>query len=1384
MCRNGIISLFLLLFVYCPLVNTAQQPPYQFSQLDITKGLSHNRITSIYKDHKGFMWFGTIAGLNRYDGYSFKTFTYDADDSLSLADSYVQKIFELPHRKMFIQSRSGNSIYDPVKENFTDAAIWLRSAGLPAGSIKSIAKTGKYFWFLFADSGLYKMYADGKTAKRPGDNNTASAIADVKPDSKGNLVIVYRNGVIEKMDCNTDKIFFSTDAVTKELDKAIYDFSIFTDMQDDIWLYLPTVPFGAIYYNTFSNEVKKITKENGILNNNIVSGIVQDANNNIWIGTDHGGANVIDKKTFRALYIKNIEGDNTSLSQNVITTLYKDDLGFIWLGTYKRGINYYHENITKFPLYRHQPGNSASLGYDDVNRFVEDSKGNIWIGTNGGGLIYFDRQANTFKQYRHEVNNSNSISNDVIVSLCIDHENKLWIGSYFGGLDCFDGARFIHYRHSDANSKSLAEDRVWEIYEDGDMNLWIGTYDGGLDRFDRENNIFYHYKKGKNSVSSNYAGAFAEDADGNLWIGTDAGLDVLQKASGKFLHYNTSNSNLSNNDIISLLKDNAQNIWIGTRNGLNVFSVANKKFYSFGVKNGLPDNSILNILQDDANNIWISTFRGLSKISAQNAGGVIKINCKNYDELDGLQNRDFNDNAAYKTRSGELIFGGASGFNIFNPSNIKENKNVPKIAFTDFQLYNNSLSDGEVFNKHVILPQAISETKEITLRYNENVFSIEFASLSFDNTEKNQYAFMLEDFNKDWLVTSAATRHATYTNLDPGEYVFKVKAANDDGVWNSEGISMRIHILPPFWQTPLAYAIYLLVAAAILFFARRLVIQRARMRFALEQERKEAQRLHELDMMKIKFFTNVSHEFRTPLSLILTPLDKIVKSTHEPEQKKHFQLIHRNARRLLNLVNQLLDFRKMEVQELTMAYSEGDVAKFIRDICYSFTDMAEKKNIQFFYTSCKENLLTSFDHDKLERILFNLLSNAFKFTPENGTVNVDVFTKENGEEATVIIKIKDTGIGISKEKQDKIFERFFQSETPGAIINQGSGIGLAITKEFVRMHNGTIHVESELEKGTCFTVTLPFKKITEPVLDIPVMQINGKEKINGHSVPAPETGFDIKAVKHKNGKSKKQTILIVEDNEDFRFYLKDNLRALYSVIESANGKDGWQKTLSSYPDLIVTDISMPLMDGIELCKKIKADPRTKHIPVVILTALTGEDKHLKGLEIGATDYIIKPFNFEIMLSRIRNILDQQKSLKKALVKHVEAKSSEIKAESADEKFIKHAMEIIEKNLSNPDFSVEELSRELYVSRVAIYKRVFNLTGKSPLDFIRSIRLQHAAQLLEKTNLTVSEVAYEVGFNNPKYFAKFFKGEFNIVPSAYQSEKKKETAAAEDDSKQQ
>jgi signal transduction histidine kinase/ligand-binding sensor domain-containing protein/DNA-binding response OmpR family regulator len=1367
----------------------AQHEQYPFLRIGTNNGLSHNRINCIVKDSKGFMWFGTMSGLNRYDGYQFRVFRHDLRDSTSLIDDYISRVMEGPDGKLWVETRSGLNIFDPVTETFNrNPQSYLRGLSLPDAFISNIIKDQKgNYWLVNPHHGLFKytsatrqmtrIWYDPKNASGIGGNN----ISAFEEDAKGDFWMIYQDGAIEKMDGQTHTVVYKSSTLKNFNKNQVLNYNLFIDDQDELWIYVSEDPRGVFYFNPATNTLLPINKETGKvrLNTNIVTGILQDGQGKIWIGTDHGGVNLLDKKDFSIQYLMNNMDDDKSLSQNAIMAMYEDNSGIIWIGTYKQGINYYHENSIKFSIYRHQLSDPNSLTYDDVNRFAEDEKGNLWIGTNGGGLIYFDRKKNKFTQFIHKPEDPNSLSNDVIVSLWIDYRKKLWIGTYFGGLDCYDGKKFTHFKHDALDRNSLSDDRIWEIFEDSEKNLWIGTRGGGLDLLDREKNIFHHYTSGdKKSIGSDLIFALMEDKEGNFWIGTMGGIDVRDKGSGRFIHFvhdEKEPKSLSNNNVLCIEQDSRNLVWIGTREGLNLFDKKNQSFQTYRTEDGLPDNTILNIVEDDEHHLWISTPNGVSKIfiGHNEKTNSITLNFKNYDVMDGLQAGEFNENAAYKTRRGELIFGGAKGFNVFYPDNIATNKVAPAVVLTDFQIFNKSIKAGEKNSSRVILDKAISETKEITLSHSDNVISIEFAALNFSNTEKNKYAYILEPFNKQWVITDAKTRKATYTNLDPGDYVFRVKATNEDGIWNEEGVTLKITVLPPFWKTRWAYILYAWVIIGALWFARHMILLRARMRFQIEQERKEAKRMHELDLMKIRFFTNVSHEFRTPLSLILTPVEKMMKNTQEEPQKKYFQLIHRNAKRLLNLVNQLLDFRRLEMEEIYLNPSEDDIIRFTRDIIYSFSDIAEKKNICFEFHTTVDTLTTSFDKPKVERILFNLLSNAFKFTPEYGCVSVEVNMKKKeealaSENEFIEIHVKDTGIGMPAEKREKIFERFFQYNVPGEMINAGSGIGLAITKEFVRLHGGTIVVESEPSKGSCFSISLP-------VTVVPVIR-TGEEEIstNGSTLLVHRSENDpMTEPIGKKGSGKKFSVLLIDDNEDFLFYLKDNLRVPFTILEARNGNEGWQKVLSQHPDLVVSDILMPEMDGIDLCRKIKEDPRTSHIPVILLTARSSEDIKMKGYATGANDYITKPFNFEILFSRINNLLIQQENLKKNFQKQIEINPGDITVTSADEKLIGQALAIVQKNMDNTEFSVEDLSKAMFMSRANMYKKISALTGITPVEFIRSVRIKHAAQLLEKTQMTVSEIAFEVGFNNPKYFVKYFKEEFNSLPTAYRSAKRQQ-----------
>ncbi|TWW01614.1 hybrid sensor histidine kinase/response regulator transcription factor [Chitinophaga pinensis] len=1021
--------------------------------------------------------------------------------------------------------------------------------------------------------------------------------------------------------------------------------------------------------------------------------------------------------------------------------------------------------MVKFPLYKHSHADNNSLSYNDVNCFEEDKKGNIWIGTNGGGLIYFDRVNQTFKRFQHDPANDNSISKDVIVSLYVNNNNDLWIGYYFGGMDFYSNGRFNHYRHEDDDPNSLANKSVWKIYRDQRNNFWVGTLGGGLDRFDPGNGIFYHNNVNMPaSVHSNYISGFAEDNRGNLWIATAYGIDVLDNSKGVFVHYLSSTHQLSNDNVSSLLYDKRGHMWAGTRAGLNVFDEKEQQFRSFTVKDGLPDNNIITMLEDNEGYLWVSTSNGLSRIAVKDGPEGLSISCRNYDDKDGLQSKAFNVNAAFKLSTGELIFGGADGFNLFDPSSLPRNKTRPDVVFTGLRLFDRNIEVNAKVHDRILLPEALSVTKEIVLKHNENDFSVEFAALNFINTEKNKYAYRLDQFNDNWLVADGSTRRITYTNISPGTYTLQVKAANEDGFWNEEGISLKIIVKPPFWKTPLAYIIYVLLTVAILLLLRRSVIKRAHKRFTLEQERQEARRMHEMDMMKIRLFTNLSHEFRTPVSLILSPLEEIMQQSGDQKEKGKFQLIYRNAKRLLILVNQLMDFRKMEMQELRLNPTWGDIAVFIREVAFSFADLAERKQIVFSYKSNTPHIYTYFDNDKIERILFNLLSNAFKFTPSGGSVHVELSSTKDEEGKTRLeMKVKDTGIGIPAERHEKVFEQFFQSDMPGGLMNRGSGIGLAITREFVKLNNGTITVDSEVNKGSCFTVILPLETCEQPEVPNEVPEAAAEEALMDEPL-LPEDLEEELSAGVMEGDTQRQTILLIEDNEDFRFYLKENLKDCYHIIEGADGLSGWQKTLSGHPDLVMSDVNMSGMNGIDLCRKIKTDPRTRHIPVILVTAAAGEQEQLRGLEAGAADYLVKPFNFEIMLSRVRNLLARPLPAKHQ-VSLPELKSAEQEV-SPNEKFLRRVLEIVEQNLSNAGFSVEELSRELFMNRVSLYRRIFNLTGQTPVEFIRMIRIKRAAQLLSKTEMNVTEVAYEVGFNNPKYFARYFKMAYNMLPSAY------------------
>lgn len=1360
--------LLVVSWAYCFQWCNAQSLSVQFQQLDMDRGLSHNHVTAILKDSKGFMWFGTSAGLNRYDGHQVKVFRHFPKDSRSLLDNGILALFTGPDSRIWVKTQLGYNVYNSEKECFIrNADSLLMEMGIPTGDILDIQSdtTGRYYFFLHGNGQLYRYDVRRKEAMAFENRQSDHSLTGMTLSMDGSIWLVYQNGFLQEIDISTLKLR-SSRSLYPEAKETPADYQLMVDGDGDLWIYSKNLPTGVYWWpKPQKTPIPFHTKSQPKLNNNFVTNITQDSDGRIWLATDHGGVNLYDKQTGEITYLTYNEFNSRSLAHNSTTSLYQDHEGIIWIGTFKGGISYYHKDMIQFPVYRHQHGDPGSLPYDDVNRFVEDRLGNLWIGTNGGGLLYFDRYNNQYRQYLHDPGDVNSLGSNVVVSLYLDKENILWVGTYHGGLNRFDGHRFIRYMHDPSDPASISDNSVWEIYEDSSGRFWIGTLSGGLNLMDRGTGSFtrlgYAEEGGPHSA---YISAITEDSQGNIWFGTATGIDVLENTTGKYRHLSyqpNAESSLSNDYVTDIFQDSRRRMWISTHDGLNLYRPETDDFHSIRMENGLPDNSILTILEDVEGNIWVSTGRGLSAIYRTN-GEPQTWYFRNYDRQDGLQATAFNENAALRTASGELVFGGPSGFNIINPSGVPHNHPLPQPVLTDFQLFNRSIAVDETIGKRIVLPASPSQTQKITLPHNQNVLSLVVASLHFIHRDRVAFRYQLEGFGEEWLNMDRESRKATFTNLDPGNYRFKVIVSTDNEMWSEEYTLAEITIMPPFWKTGWAYAGYVLLITGGLLFMRHIERLRERTRYALRQEQEEYRRIRELDRMKTRFFTNVSHEFRTPISLILAPLDKLSRSTTDLAVKQHLELMQRNAKRLLNLVNQLLDFRKIDAQRLQLNLQAGDITAAIGQHCDSFLDMAADKQIDYRVTLPAEPLHAVFDHDKLEHILLNLLSNAFKFTHPGGKVSIDVsFTPAHAvkQEREMTIVVQDTGIGIPIENQTRIFDRYFQHDTPTSMLIQGSGIGLAIVKEYTQLLNGKITVNSVPNEGSTFTVVIPL--MVELDADKTVAEAVNKAQSVSQAAPvvAPKTG----------AAGTVQRVLLVEDDEDFRFYLKGNLKEHFAVQEAKDAEEGWTQALAFHPDIIVSDVSMPGDDGVAYCIRLKNDNRTKHIPLILLTAVADEEVELAGIKAGAADYITKPFDFELLLSKMSSLLKQKDSMERTFRKQLDIQTEVKPAASTDELFMRKAMEVIERKMGEAHFSVEELAGEMNVSRVGLYKRILTLTGYTPSGFIRSRRLRKAAHLLAHSGKTVAEVAYEVGFNSPKAFSRYFKDLYGVLPSVYRKE---------------
>ena len=1443
--RHGFLRQLVLccLFLNCPSLLLAQNRELKFERLSYEQGLSQNAIFCMLQDHKGFMWFGTEAGLNKYDGYQFTIYKNDPHDSTSISDNWITSLFEDHTGSLWVGTpRGGLNRFDRDKEQFTHfghdpenlntlsnngisiiyedraGTLWIGTAlglnrfdrekalftrfiynphdakSLLGNRITAIHEDHGGTLWIGTERGLNKLDRDKDQftsfTHEPRNPHSISSgwISVIREDRSGILWIGTRGGGINRFERVQEQfIRFAHDQHNPHSLSNGEVLSIHEDRAGTLWIATP----GGL--NRFERDQQQFTrfvhdpKNPHSLGHDWVRAFHEDQEGTLWIGTA-GGLDQFDREKQQFIHFVNDPQDPHSLSFNTVWGIYEDRSGALWFGTNFGGINKFDRGQERFTNFFHDPNNPNSLSHPVVWSFCEDpdSSNMLWIGTGLGGLNRFDRKIQRFKHFVHDPKNPQSISNNVVRSIIIDHTGTLWLGTE-NGLNKFDRKteRFTRFINDPKNPQSLSHNFVLSIYEDHTGTLWIGTFDG-LNKYDREKKQFTRYvndPQNPNSLSHNTVFVICEDRAGALWIGTlDGGLNKFDREKEqftRFVHDPKNPHSLSHNTIGEIYEDLAGTFWIGTDGGLDKFDSAKQQFIHYTMKDGLPDNNVGAMLEDNHGRLWVSTL-GLSRFDPKTAS------FRNYYINDGVQ-KEITRFASCRSKSGEMFFGGTNGFNVFHPDSIKDNPYIPPVVITSFKRYN--IDDAAGVG---IVEKGISAKKEIEVSYKDNVLSFEFAALSYRNTFKNQYAYKLEGYSDQWIQLGTE-RRVSFTNLDPGDYTLRVKGSNNDGVWNEEGTSLKIIVTPPWWQTSWAYAGYVMLFGAALYGWRRFELNRVKLRNEVKMKNFEAQKLQEMDHMKSRFFANISHEFRTPLTLILGPLEQLQTGQFSGNVKEVYAMMLRNGQRLLRLINQLLDLARLEAGRMSLQARPENIVSFLKGLVLSFASAAERKRIALTISAEEENLIVYFDRDKLEKIVSNLLSNALKFTPEGGRVSVQltVTSRQSHTKALMtdhrllntgnwlLLTVTDTGPGIPVEQLDKIFDRFYQVDPSHTREHEGTGIGLALTKELVELHHGEILVQSEVGRGTTFIVRLPLGKehlrAEEVVSDQLSVSSEQSVRIENRESRVEDrvAGIEQPSLQHSTTPSLQEpttsdepVLLIVEDNRDVCTYIRQYLEPEFKVLEAHDGGEGVEMALESIPDLIITDVMMPKRDGNELCRILKTDEKTSHVPIIMLTAKADSESKVQGLETGADDYLVKPFDSKELLVRAHNLIKQRRQLRERFSREIVLKPQDIAITPMDEVFLNKVKAVVEKYMGEEGFEVETLSREVGMSRAQLHRKLKALTDQSASQFIRSLRLQRAVELLKQNAGTIAEIAYQVGFGSQAYFTTCFHEQFGCSPKEF------------------
>ncbi|TNJ46033.1 response regulator [Tamlana fucoidanivorans] len=1366
--KSLFISIFISLAVLWDI--SSQDLQNVFKNLNVKDGLSQNGVMSIYKDSDGFMWFGTRDGLNRYDGHSYKVIRNDINNDLSLSNNTITSIVEDEKGILWVGTENGLNKFDPKYLSVNKHYLISDNSVINGVShINDLCFGINGNLWVGTMSGLHVKKSSEEGFKEVNLSTQLShlAIMTICEDNLGNLWLgTLKNGLIR---FNPTTFEYS---IVRDSNPENYITTIVLDDLGNLWAGTLDGFLIKIYADSNSLEYFDYNNDFSHYPNHAIRDILIQNNNTIWIGTFDGLFH-FDLSTKKTIIFRNDDKYKNSISHNSIRSLYLDDLGRLWVGTHFGGVNILQENNFRFQHFVHNAYLKNTLSYNHVGPIEQDWDGNIWFGTEGGGIDIFNPKTKAFKKYMYLSLGSNSIGVNTVKDLEIDKKNKLvWIGTRMNGVVLSNpstGTNLKFTRKKDGTG--LISDNITSLCLDNKSRLWVGTR-SGLNLISKNENGEFVIREYKSSSVSDVCltydqiNTIYQDVDNNIWIGTKLnGLMLINEDSGSSTSISKTYdlSSPQENNVNCIFQDSRGRIVFGTY-GAGLFVLENHSLKNYLVSSGLPNNIVYGVLEEQEGVFWVSSSNVLSRFDLASETFV------NYTPGNGLSILEFSQNSAFKTPKGDMFFGGINGFIRFEPEKLPQDFVIPRIVFTGLKLFNEDINPKI---KSDILPTNKRNTPLAQFNHNQNIFTVEYAALNYPSTFKNKYAYMLEGFDNNWNYVDNQN-FATYTNLDAGSYKFKVKSSTLNGAWSDEFTILEISKKPPFWKSTWAYLLYFILISLVFFIIRKYTLIKLKLENNLNLARLERKNIEDLSRLKVRFFTNISHDFRTPLTLISGPLQQISKQLEQKELMPLFNIIERNVLLMLRLVNQLMDFRKIESNSIPLRVEQGQIVLYLKEISSTFKEFAVSKNIKYiFYSEISFDELFWFDRDKLEKIMYNILSNAFKYTDEEGEIKVNIQKSyyEKFDDEYLKITIKNSGYGIDKEELKKIFLPFYRSDNLNSKTLYGAGIGLSLVKDLVEIHKGHIEVDSVQGVSTLFSVYLPIQDVYEAHQKIKSKFTSAKPKILDISLNSLSNAEKPERPKIKS--NEKPTILLVEDNDDLRKYICQSLKDSFFFHEANNGKvaidllDNMSKAL---PDIIISDVMMPEVSGIELCKYLKKNKKTSGIPIILLTARTDPsiEKYSYSLEI--EDYMTKPFDLEILKLKLSNIISRIDQQKKRSRKDILLDKSEIQINSNDEEFLLRISEYIRTHINSTDLSVEKIGKEIGLSRVQLFRKVKKITGVAPTEFIRNFKLEVAAELLIEDKYNINEVCYNSGFRDINYFRRCFKNKYGVSPTNYRQAK--------------